>query len=109
MDRWGERLRLRGVDELDRLRQRPWRAVLVGLGDVALPYVTMFPAIVVCAYLGGWRIGLAATALCALAAVLLFMPWGLRAAAMSSTDIAGSRPFWPPPRCSSSSSTSPPG
>lgn len=106
MDRWGERLRLRGFDEIDQLRRYPWRAALVGLGvvalavlvrlamgDIALPYVTMFPAVVIAAYLGGWRIGLAATALCALAAILLFMPSGQLIAALSSTDVAGLAAF----------------
>lgn len=106
MDRWRETLRLRGVEEMEQLRRRPWRAALLclgvvalavlarlAMGDIALPYVTLFPAIVVCAFVGGWRIGLAATALGALAAALLFMPSGARTAALSATDIAGLAAF----------------
>jgi two-component sensor histidine kinase len=101
------RLRARATDELESLRQRPGRAVLVGLGlvvlallgrlavgdRIGLPYVTMFPAIVISAYIGGWRLGLAATALCALAAAWLFMPYNLKIGELRPIDIAGLAAF----------------
>lgn len=107
MERWLERLRARAADEFDRLRKTPWRAALVGVGLVALavlarlamgdaiglPYVTMFPAVVIAAYIGGWRVGLAVTALCALAASWMFMPSGARLGYLLPVDIAGLAAF----------------
>jgi len=107
MEAWLTRVRTQATDELERLRQRPWCAVLVGLGLVALavlgrlamgdriglPYVTLFPAVVVAAYVGGWRLGLAVAALCALAAAWLFMASGARPGQLLSTDIAGLAAF----------------
>lgn len=101
------RLRTRAADEFEQLRQRPWRAALVGLGLVALsvltrlaistridlPYVTMFPAVVISAYVGGWRLGLGVTALCGLFAALLFMPFGGTIDRLPPIDIAGLTAF----------------
>lgn len=97
------RLRARATDELEQLRRRPWRAALIGLGLVALavlgrllmgdhiglPYVTMYPAVVISAYIGGWRLGVATAVLCAAAAAWLFMPSGTPAGRLLPVDIAG--------------------
>ena len=107
MDAWLARLRTRAADEVERLRRRPWRAMLVGLGLVAfsvllrlaistridLPYVTMFPAVVISAYVGGWRLGFGVTALCGLAAAWLFMPFGVTIDRLPPIDIAGLSAF----------------
>jgi len=107
MERWLDRLRARAADELERLRRRPWHAALVGVGlavlavlarlamgeAIDLPYVTMFPAVVIAAYIGGWWLGLAVSALCGLAAAWLFMSPGARIGHLPPVDIAGLAAF----------------
>jgi two-component sensor histidine kinase len=107
MDGWPTRMRAWAADELERLRRRPWRAALVGLVLVALavlgrlamghridlPYVTMFPAVVISAYVGSWRLGVVVAALCALAAAWLFMPFGGTIGRLPPIDLAGLSAF----------------
>lgn len=107
MDAWLTRMRARAADELEQLRRRPWRAALVGVALAALavlarlamgsridlPYVTMFPAVVISAYVGGWRLGAVVAALCAIAAAWLFMPFGGTIGRLPPIDVAGLTAF----------------
>lgn len=74
------------AEELERLRREHAKATLIvsvlvvlamlaraAIGKfVDLPYVTLFPAVVIAAFIGGWRLGIAAAALSGLAATWLF-------------------------------------